>query len=217
MTLAFGACQRYAKKYECPIFNDDNFDGVFGKVGIINRRPLTPVKFAKELETFSKYGTNSNAIDFTPIYVSFKNVSIKQSQRSFAEIKYGYRPQAIRSLMEIVVNTIPNGIDYLFSDFGNAVTLATSNLKGPSALIPVPAYDNANEDKKEDDKVNNVNEYVSWLWGMGVPAMMPMSFTLLTYNKHVRIGVMTDAGSVKEPNKLMECFMEEWDQYNIIQ
>lgn len=194
--ISLGSLKRYAVKYQCQVFNDDKFDGVYTAVGIVNRRPLSPVGFAKDLVKYASYGTNSNAIDFTPYYVNVKNAGVVEAQKSFSSIKYGYRPKVFRILSESMWN-IPGGTRMLFEQLAKCVTIVTSNFQGPANLIPLPS-----------------KEYVSWMFGMAVPAMLPLNFTLMTYNKHIRIGILVDNGSIEDPNLLLECFVEEWDSYN---
>ena len=203
--ISLQSLRRYATKYECPVFTDDKFNGLYTAVGIKNRRPLSPVKFAESLAEFAAYGTNSNSVDFTPYYVNVKNAGVKEAQRTFSKIKYGYTGKVFRKVSELGA-VIPGGTRLIMEQLAKCATIVTSNLKGPADLIPLPS--------KNEDKDNNTQEYVSWIYGMAVPAMLPLNFTLMTYKQHIRVGILTDNGSVQDPNLLMQCFVEEWDLYN---
>ena len=205
--------KRYALKYDCDTFNDDKFHGIYTALGIVNRRGLSPKVFTKELKQYAIHGTNSNKLDFTPYYVNVKNAGIKEAQQSFSMIKYGYSPKAFRQLTD-GISVIPGGTKFLFTELSKSVTIVTSNLQGPSELVPLPGKQkkDTDEDRKEDERGV---EYVSWIFGMAVPAMLPLNFTLMTYNGHIRVGVLTESGSVEDPKLLMDCFIEEWNDYNV--
>ena len=56
-------------------------------------------------------------------------------------------------------------------------------------------------------------EYVDWIYGTATPSVAAMLFTFCTYNNAARLGVLTDTNCVENPKELVQCFMEEWQNY----
>ena len=50
------------------------------------------------------------------------------------------------------------------------------------------------------------------LFGMGVPGFLPISYTAVSYRDFIRIGLITNSGSIEDPEVLMKCFVVEWNE-----
>jgi hypothetical protein len=229
-TLCCNALENYAQRNNDILFNDPQFPAIYNMVGVVNRRP-----FGRQLESslkeFALYGTNTNALEFTPFDVPLKETTVAQMQGAFKPVKYGYKPKCFRQLLELA-NTAPGGIKYVLQETGDASLACFSNFICPN-LIPIPNRNgngnnnsntntnnnnNANTDETEadDSSVEQVlfdrNSHIACTFGMAIPAMLPISFTLCTYNDCIRIGILTDTGSIDDPKEIIACLFEEYEK-----
>jgi len=72
-------------------------------------------------------------------------------------------------------------------------------------LLPTPAQ-TATATQRDGDG------FVQILFGMGTGPMLH-NFTLMSYGESLRVGIIANCGNIEDPNILMQCFMEEWRQY----
>lgn len=118
----------------------------------------------------------------------------------------------------------------MFDSIANNV-IATSNVRGPSRPIPIPKRpkvddketDDGKEESTQDGRAEIVCEatggkedregFVSTFFGMAAPGPLPIMFTIFSYNGYCRVGLITNEGTIEDPEVLMQCFMDEWKEY----
>ena len=126
--------------------------------------------------------------------------------------------QALQAL-----GSIPGG-RWAQVEAARTIVLMTSNVRGPSRPIPIPRRSKVDEHGPEDGSYELVNKetngkeeregFTPIFFGMAVPGLLPINFTLVSYNDLIRVGLITNVGSVEDPQVLMDCFVEEWNEYD---
>jgi len=207
MAISIGSLRRYALKMECPVFASDSYGGHFSKVGIANHRPLKLKQLAGEIQQFAVDGTNANKLDIIPFRLNVKKVDVGSVQRAFNAIKYGAQQNVGRSISSSL-GAIPGGRQAILEVLRDC-PMMTSNVQGATRPIPIPK-DPVNVDGQEEDENDG---FVHTYFGMAVPAFLPVNYTLVSYNDYIRVGLITNSGTFEDPKVLMQCFVEEWNEY----
>ena len=223
MSIALRSLKRYAEKMQCETFQSGAINKCF-KCGIASYRPMDTKGFAKELVQYATEGTNANKLDCVPFRVNLQQTDVSSIQSQFHSFKYGaLRPQA-RHLFSIL-NAIPGGRRAQV-EACKAIVLCTSNVRGPLRPIPIPmrakvdgqddgSYEIVDQAKDDKGSAEGRDGFTPIFFGMAVPVFFPINYTLISYNDYCRVGLITNSGSVEDPETLMQCFVDEWNEYNV--
>ena len=135
---------------------------------------------------------------------NLKTSNVHDVKQAFHSCKYGAGADILYSLGKTMS---PKAMDDLFQaeKLKEGFVLASSNIRGPKRLLPTPTRTGTGTQRDGDG-------FVQILFGMATGPML-YNFTLMSYGDSLRIGVVANCGNIEDPNILMQCFMEEWRQY----